>query len=47
MLDGELQEEMDVLLRKDFKDVEYLFISSVAQKGIQELKDRLWALLND
>ena len=39
MLDGELQEEMDVLLRKDFKDVEYLFISSVAQKGIQELKD--------
>ena len=47
MLDDELQQEMDMLLKEDFTDVEYLFISSVAQKGIQELKDRLWSLLND
>lgn len=47
MLDDELQEEMDALLKEDFADVAYLFISSVAQKGIQELKDRLWLLLND
>lgn len=47
MLDEELQEEMDALLKEELKDVEYLFISSVAQKGIQELKDKLWSLLND
>ncbi len=47
MLDEELQEEMDALLKEDLKEVEYLFISSVAEKGIQELKDRLWSLLND
>ncbi len=47
MLDEELQSEMDALLKEDFSDVEYLFISSVAQKGIQELKDKLWSLLND
>ncbi|MEO0572229.1 MAG: GTPase ObgE [Bacteroidota bacterium] len=47
MLDAELQEEIDAILKEDLKEVEYLFISSVAQKGIQELKDRLWSLLND
>lgn len=47
MLDDELIEEMDELIKPDFSDVEYLFISSVAQKGIQELKDKLWALLNE
>jgi GTP-binding protein len=47
MLDDELMSEMDASLKDDFADVNYLFISSVAQKGIQELKDRLWSLLND
>jgi len=47
MLDEELMMEMDTLLKEDFSDVEYIFISSVAQKGIQELKDKLWSLLND
>ena len=47
MLDDELEEEMDALLKDDFKDIPYLFISSVAQKGIQELKDKLWGLLNE
>ncbi|TKD59303.1 GTPase ObgE [Flavobacterium sp. ASW18X] len=47
MLDDELISEMDGLLKEDFKDVEYIFISSVAQKGIQELKDKLWAMLNN
>ncbi len=47
MLDEELQEEMDALLKEDFKDIEYIFISSVAQKGIQELKDKLWLILNE
>ena len=47
MLDEELMSEMKVELDKDLKDTPYLFISSVAQMGIQELKDKLWALLND
>ncbi len=47
MLDDELMAEMDALMKDDFKDVDYLFISSVAQKGIQELKDKLWMVLNE
>ena len=46
MLDDELMEEMKIELDKDFKDTPYMFISSVAQQGIQELKDKLWAMLN-
>jgi len=45
MLDAELQEEMQQELDREL-EVPYLFISSVAQKGIQELKDALWQLLN-
>ncbi|MCW5516763.1 GTPase ObgE [Muriicola sp. Z0-33] len=47
MLDEELMDEMKVELDKDLKDVSYMFISSVAQFGLQELKDRLWQSLND
>lgn len=46
MLDEELKEEMDAQLKQEFKDVDYLFISSVNQEGIQKLKDKLWTLLN-
>lgn len=46
MLDEELMGEMKVELDKDFKNIPYRFISSVAQQGIQELKDDLWKLLN-
>lgn len=47
MLDEELIGEMRLELDKDLDNVPYLFISSVAQQGLQELKDRLWKLLND
>ncbi|MDC6362423.1 MULTISPECIES: GTPase ObgE [Flavobacteriaceae] len=47
MLDEELIEEMRQEMEPDFKDVTYLFISSVSQLGIQQLKDKLWALLNE
>ncbi|WP_373519947.1 GTPase ObgE [Pricia sp.] len=47
MLDEELMAEMREELDKDLKGVPYMFISSVAQQGITELKDRLWAMLND
>ena len=38
MLDDELKEEME----KDFPNIPYLFISSVAQQGLVELKDLIW-----
>lgn len=46
MLDEELQAEMKIQLDKEFKDIDYMFISSVAQQGLQELKDKLWKMLN-
>lgn len=46
MLDEELKAEMKKILDKQFKGIPYLFISSVAQQGLTELKDKLWAMLN-
>ena len=45
MLDDELKSEISTILDKDLA-VDYLFISSVAQQGLTELKDQLWKLLN-
>lgn len=47
MLDNELMEEMRMELNTEFNDTPFMFISSVAQMGIVELKDKLWAMLND
>lgn len=47
MLDEELMDEMRVELDKDLKGTPYMFISSVTQYGIVELKDRLWTMLNN
>lgn len=46
MLDEELKSDMKKELSNAFDGVPYIFISSVAQQGIQELKDRLWEMLN-
>ena len=46
MLDEELKTEMKAELDKTFKGTPYLFISSVAQQGITQLKDKLWEMLN-
>ena len=43
MLDDELKEEIEKELPKDLPN---LFISSLAQTGLTELKDKLWQLLN-
>lgn len=43
MLDDELKAEISALLPKD---IPHLFISSVAQQGLQELKDLLWKEIN-
>jgi GTP-binding protein len=42
LLDEELQEEIE----KDLPDIPYIFISSVAQQGLIELKDLLWKEIN-
>lgn len=43
MLDDELKEE----IKKEIPDhVNFVFISSIAQMGLQELKDHLWKMLN-
>ena len=47
MLDDELKAELKTELDVAFKDVPYMFISSVAQQGLTELKDKLWTMLND
>lgn len=46
MLDNELKAELKELLDKELP-IPYLFISSVAQQGITELKDKLWKMLNN
>ncbi len=43
MLDDELKDE----IKKDLPDVSYLFISSVAEQGLTELKDLIWKELQD
>jgi GTP-binding protein len=46
MLDDELKAELKAELDIAFKDIPYMFISSVAQQGLTELKDKLWNMLN-
>ncbi|MBT8284436.1 MAG: GTPase ObgE [Flavobacteriaceae bacterium] len=47
LLDEELMDEMRKEVKKDLKDVPFMFISSVSQYGLQPLKDKLWGLLNE
>ena len=46
MLDDELKAELKEELDKTLP-IKYIFISSVAQQGLTELKDNLWKMLND
>ena len=46
MLDDELKAELKELLDVELP-IPYLFISSVAQQGITQLKDTLWKMLNN
>ena len=46
LLDDELKMEMSKELDKQL-DLDYIFISSIANKGITMLKDKLWHLLNE
>jgi len=42
-----LDEELTGEIRKELPDVPYVFISSVANRGLVELKDRIWKTLNE
>jgi GTP-binding protein len=46
MLDDELKAELKSQLDVSLKGTPYLFISSVANQGLTELKDKLWGMLN-
>ncbi len=45
IIDEELEAEMSAEIGDQMG--EYMFISAVAQKGLQELKDRLWGILHE
>ena len=45
LLDDELKAELKIELDNNLP-IDYMFISSVAQQGIIELKDKLWKMLN-
>jgi GTP-binding protein len=45
MLDEELKNELTIELDRDLNGIPYILISSVAQQGLLDLKDRLWNLL--
>ena len=46
LLDDELYQEYEEEMATSFKGIPYFMISSVAQTGLQELKDGLWKILN-
>ena len=46
MLDDELKTELSEELDSELP-IPYLFISSVTQQGLVELKDALWKMLNE
>jgi len=47
LLDDELHTELNAELTSTMEGIPYLFISSVSQSGIVELKDMLWKKLNE
>src|SRR5262249_44485481 len=43
-----LDAELEKLLKKELpKDVDHIYISSITGKNIQQLKDRIWKILNE
>lgn len=47
MLDDELKSELKMQLDIEFKGIPYMFISSITNQGLSELKDKLWKMLNN
>ncbi len=46
LLDEELTQELTLELDKDL-NIDYIFISSLTNKGVDKLKDKLWLMLNN
>ncbi|RZJ34973.1 MAG: GTPase ObgE [Flavobacterium sp.] len=46
LLDEELKDELSKEIEAAIPGVPFMFISSVAQQGLTELKDKLWQMLN-
>ncbi len=40
-------DELKAEIEKDLPEVSHIFMSSVAQQGLVELKDLLWAAINE
>lgn len=40
-----LDQELEEMISEDLKDIPHMYISAVAQKGLDELKDKLWKLM--
>ena len=45
LLDDELREEIGLEIGKKIKE-EFIFISSISNVGLVELKDKIWEMLN-
>jgi len=46
LLDEELEKELTAEIKSTLPGVSFVFISSVAQQGIDHLKDQIWQILN-
>ena len=46
LLDVELETELSAEIKSNLPGVPFVFISSVAQQGIDQLKDHIWQILN-
>lgn len=42
-----LDDELEEMIGAELQDIPHVFISSIAQKGIEELKDKLWSLFSE
>ncbi|MBJ34400.1 MAG: GTPase ObgE [Flavobacteriaceae bacterium] len=46
LMDGELLEEFENILKKEFKSIPFTIFSSVSSHGINSLREKLWKTLN-
>ena len=46
LMDEELLQELKIIIKKEFKSIPYIIVSSVSSIGILDLKEKLWKTLN-
>ncbi len=47
LMDEELLNELKIILKKEFKSIPFIIISSITTFGIDDLKEKLWKILNE